>query len=394
MNIKKRYYASIASSLGLLYFFIDLKNKWVTGFLFTGQNDGTESIFSEDYLKYIWYINIAGILIATYFLYKIFSLNKIDDNNFEKVENSNNSNSKTIITVSVLFLIIIIIGLFNFEVKSNDIENNKLSQKSNEDSIAAAEAAYADSIASAEAYSAERENAERENEINTNQSSSNLNQQDVINKIQKYYNGLQNGNIDANDFFSNNVIQYYTKTHLTPNEINELNNSGNQEFSNPEFIFNDDIAYNRSENDIIIYTINYHYKCFRESKQKFEECDVQAEIGINSNYEFVSLKEIKIDNLKFYDENGLSKINSSKNKALNFVSYNYEGSGISEYLDCSFDSKKNIEKIIYSTSKGKKIELIIISYAYNTCKVKFPNSNEVLRLSFKEDQLVCTDQKN
>ncbi len=85
---------------------------------------------------------------------------------------------------------------------------------------------------------------------------------------------------------------------------------------------------------------------------------------------------------------------STTNKTANYVSYNYEGNGLYEYVKCTFDSNNKPEKIIYSTSKGRNIVLTIVSSGSNTAKVKFPNSKEILFLSFGGKQMTCVDSEN
>ena len=92
---------------------------------------------------------------------------------------------------------------------------------------------------------------------------------------------------------------------ITADEVNNAIASSKNEFTSPRFIVNRfsngcNFMLSRTENGIRYYTFDLKYTCFRNSKQKFEECDITVEIGLNSSNKFVSYREIKLENLKFH----------------------------------------------------------------------------------------------
>jgi hypothetical protein len=124
---------------------------------------------------------------------------------------------------------------------------------------------------------------------------------DVKAKINQYYDAMQANNINATDYFAPNVIQYVTKKNITPTEINNLIADGSNEFTNSEHqIDYSTFEFDRKENGLDYYKFKVHFKCYRTSKKKTEECDISVEIGIGNSYQFVSYVESKIENLKFY----------------------------------------------------------------------------------------------
>lgn len=295
----------------------------------------------------------------------------------------------------VFGIIILLIGLFVFykiAFAGPSIEQINAMEKAKQDSIASAQ------LLADKKLEDSLDNAGYESEMDSNQdeTTSIENMNEISTKIYKYYEDIQLGRIDAIDYFAPIVSQYITKNNLTPEDINNSISKGKEEFSKPEIVLDiNNIVNTRTENEIRYYGFKIHFKCYRTSKQKTQECDVTVEIGVNQSNEFVSIKETNIENLIFYDEKESSSSINSANKVINFASINHEGSNISEFLTCTFDSRNIPEKIIYySTSKRKNIELNIISGSNNACKVTFPNNSETFRLLFKDDQVICIDENN
>lgn len=76
----KRYYAGIGSLLALLYFIIDIQNRWITGFLFLGYNDSagqfTEGLIGEKQIMYVYIANGIGVILGLVFIVQAYLLNK------------------------------------------------------------------------------------------------------------------------------------------------------------------------------------------------------------------------------------------------------------------------------------------------------------------------------
>jgi hypothetical protein len=80
INPLKRYYASIASFITLIYFYIDISNKWLSGYLLLGYQDSEnvmkEGLFGPEYLKYFYIANSIGVVLSLYFIYTSYKANK------------------------------------------------------------------------------------------------------------------------------------------------------------------------------------------------------------------------------------------------------------------------------------------------------------------------------
>ena len=237
--------------------------------------------------------------------------NEIKPNNIVKKK------SNTIYYI-VFGVILLLIGLFVFYKMA-------FAGPSSEQ-LDAIEKAKLDSIASAQAIAQQRiedslNNIGYESEGNSNEAETQpiVNTDEISTKIYKYYEDIQLDRIDAVDYFAPIVNLYITKKNLTPADINNIISKGKEEFSKPEIVLDiNNIVKSREENEISYYSFKTHFKCFRTSKQKTQECDVSVEIGINQSNEFVSIKETKIENLIFFDEDTYvpnESLNSSESSA-------------------------------------------------------------------------------
>jgi hypothetical protein len=94
----KRYYAGIGSLLALLYFIIDIQNRWITGFLFLGYNDSagkfTEGLIGEKQIMYVYVVNGIGVLLGLYFIVQAYLLNK-EKNALNNSTSGNETSSDT-----------------------------------------------------------------------------------------------------------------------------------------------------------------------------------------------------------------------------------------------------------------------------------------------------------
>ena len=121
--------------------------------------------------------------------------------------------------------------------------------------------------------------------------------------IKNYYTALNNEGFDANKWFAEKVSAYISKSNITPDEINRLHRE-NTEFVNKNCAIQDSsFTLNRTENEINYFQFECNFTCYRTSKNKYQSCNIQVEIGINStNDKFTSYKELKVSNLKFTND--------------------------------------------------------------------------------------------
>ena len=125
------------------------------------------------------------------------------------------------------------------------------------------------------------------------------NQEDAFKILSQYYNDINNSNVDANNYFSENVTQFINRFNITPNEINTIFNKNDEFLRGHSEIVNNQVDFERTENKINYYNYWVDYNCYRKSKNKNEFCKVNVEVGINSNNKIVSYKELRLSDLRF-----------------------------------------------------------------------------------------------
>ena len=100
--------------------------------------------------------------------------------------------------------------------------------------------------------------------------------------------------MNASYYFSEQVTQYINIQNVTPDEINELNSSNTEFINGQQKIIGNKIivsGYNSREVWII-------FKCFRNSKKKYQECRVKIEFIFDDQNKITSYKELSIMDLK------------------------------------------------------------------------------------------------
>ena len=127
----------------------------------------------------------------------------------------------------------------------------------------------------------------------------------LSNNIKAFYNAIVDKTFDANNYFSEKVETFITKSDLDPWLINEEMKNHYNEFTESKYEFADPIPITliKSENGINYISFKFYYSTYRVSKSKQQSCNVTIEWGLDRNQKISSYKEIKIENLKFNDPN-------------------------------------------------------------------------------------------
>lgn len=121
----------------------------------------------------------------------------------------------------------------------------------------------------------------------------------ALNVMNQYYTDLNSNNFDAENYFSNNVIQFINAKNITPSYINKLFNENNEFLEGKSTIINNELSFERTENDISYYSFWIDYSCFRNKKNKYQYCKVNIEVGFDYNQDIKFYKEITIKDLRF-----------------------------------------------------------------------------------------------
>ncbi len=126
-----------------------------------------------------------------------------------------------------------------------------------------------------------------------------LNKEQVFNLIVKYYDSNNDKKFDAYDFFANRVDQFYLRKDVNPTEI-EIIRQTNIDYIDPKNTIDKESLVLFSKNDSVQYwRFNGDYTCYRTSKKKFQNCQIEMEFGINARGKITRIKQINYSNLRY-----------------------------------------------------------------------------------------------
>ena len=330
----KRYYAGIGSLLALLYFIIDIQNRWITGFLFLGYNDSagkfTEGLIGEKQIMYVYVANGIGVLLGLYFIVQAYLINKENNalNNStsgnetssdtsqsstdfsissSKPKNSSNQINLVLGILGVVFAIAVIYFSFNKKEVKNEVPINNLEVK-NEQPV----------------LNESPVNESLNNDVSEQEYNEPISQDELLNFITKYYTDISSNNFAAENYFSENIIQFINRKDATPADINSIHNNNNEFINGKSTIINNEINFDRTEGEINYYNYWIDFNCFRKSKNKYQNCKVRVEIAIDSKNKIKLYRELEVTDLKFTtNEVSIERDPRSKDVANVFYDSNY-----------------------------------------------------------------------
>jgi hypothetical protein len=236
-------------------------------------------------------------------------------NNETPNANSSNSTSKQKsyqgIIVGGILLVVVVIALLVRSSNQNGFGVN--SEKAKQDSIF-----RADSLGKIAAMRmARQESVERANQNNA-PNNSRFTTTSVLEKVKAYYQAVSRPDFDASLYFSRAIYRYINETAITPMRVTELVSQSRGEFTNEEVTLKENTltqhGFGSNGINLRLYQYMIHYKCFRTSKKKTEECDVLLEVGMDEDNYIASYSELRMDNLTFSD-------NVESNEVRNDVPY-------------------------------------------------------------------------
>ncbi len=305
----KRYYAGIGSLLALFYFITDIQNKWITGFLFLGYTSSNGEfiggIFDEKHIMYVYIVNGVGVLLGLYFIVQAYLLNKekktFNNSNSESEITSDTSQSSTDFSIStskpknlsnqvnlvlgilgVVFAIGVIYFFFNKKVVSNEDPINNVDEKNEQPVIN------------------ERPlNENLNNDASEKENHALIRQNELLSFITQYYIDISSTNFMAENYFSENVIQYINRKNITPSDINSIHRNNTEFIDGKTAIINNEINFDRTDGDLNYYNYRIDYNCYRKSKNKYQSCKVKVEVGIDQKNKIKVYRELEVTDLKF-----------------------------------------------------------------------------------------------
>jgi hypothetical protein len=126
-----------------------------------------------------------------------------------------------------------------------------------------------------------------------------IKKEEAMRILSQYYYDMNNSNFEATNYFSDNVSQFINLHNVTPNDINAVFSKNNEFLEGNSEILNNELTYERTENNITYYSYWIDYSCYRNSMNKNEFCKVNKEVGFDENNKIKSYKEIGLRNLRF-----------------------------------------------------------------------------------------------
>lgn len=124
----------------------------------------------------------------------------------------------------------------------------------------------------------------------------------VLNFLRNYYSSFGSPEFDASDYFSSEISQFINAKNITPAQLNMILSESNDYIDGQTEIIDNEIYYKRSDFGIEYWEFWAKYSCFRPSKNKYQNCIVHVEIGIDNATKLNSYKELGIENLIYSDE--------------------------------------------------------------------------------------------
>jgi tetratricopeptide (TPR) repeat protein len=116
-----------------------------------------------------------------------------------------------------------------------------------------------------------------------------------LNTILTYYELMNNKQMNANDFFNENVSQYINKKNITPEDVNKIIYS-NSDFIDPKASVIGSRVFVSGVNSRHVWL---NFKTYRNSKKKYQTCRVKVEFVFDDQNKIISLKELEVKDLLF-----------------------------------------------------------------------------------------------
>jgi hypothetical protein len=121
-----------------------------------------------------------------------------------------------------------------------------------------------------------------------------------------YYNDLSMNTFNAYDYYANEVDQFISKKNTNPAAINKINQSNDEFQEKSVSLYEETIRKTKMHNGIQFFQFRIYFSCYRKSKEQYQTCHVDIEVGLDQNKKMTSYRELKVSDLEFldYDPNG------------------------------------------------------------------------------------------
>lgn len=121
----------------------------------------------------------------------------------------------------------------------------------------------------------------------------------ILDLMKNYYQDIENNQMNANTYFSENVDRFINARNTNPDKINDYFKRF-KDYSNSSALINDTSFHFQSlSNGIKYYQYTVSLTIFRPRRNQFQYCDVDIEIGIDSSNKIKKYIEKQVKNLKY-----------------------------------------------------------------------------------------------
>jgi tetratricopeptide (TPR) repeat protein len=116
--------------------------------------------------------------------------------------------------------------------------------------------------------------------------------------IVSFYDELSRNTLDANVYFSDDVVNYVTMKNTNPNTINAEIYNVNSDYSNSSYTILGDGVFVTANDKREVWI---KFRTFRSSKNSYQECRIKAEFVFDLFGKIKSYRELAIEDLKFLE---------------------------------------------------------------------------------------------
>ena len=117
--------------------------------------------------------------------------------------------------------------------------------------------------------------------------------------MQNYYRDLSGDHFVAENYFSDNIIQYIGLKNTNPAAINRVYATNKEYLNASSSIINNEITPVREEGGISYHTYWIDFSCYRSSLNKQQRCKVKIELGLDEAGKITVYREQQVRDLIF-----------------------------------------------------------------------------------------------
>jgi hypothetical protein len=133
--------------------------------------------------------------------------------------------------------------------------------------------------------------------------STSMQKKNLLKQVKAYYLAVMQQQINTTDFFAPKVNQFISVTNPTSQQIQALFTQSYLEFITPQITVHDStftVAEGANEEQRTDYWVTF--QCFRQSKLRYQTCNVHVEMLLDKAGKITSYKELEIKDLAYFNK--------------------------------------------------------------------------------------------